>query len=49
MRKTSLPRPQRSVSFWSHVSGAALAAGALLLAPGLALAQACENPTGAPA
>ena len=44
MNETSLSRPQRSKSFWSRAAGTALAAGALLLSPALALAQACENP-----
>ncbi|MEO5882034.1 MAG: phosphate/phosphite/phosphonate ABC transporter substrate-binding protein [Caldimonas sp.] len=44
MKETSLSRPQRSASLWSRAAGAAFAAGALLLSPALALAQACENP-----
>jgi len=44
MHEDSLPRPHRSTSLLARFSGAALAAGALLLSPALALAQACENP-----
>jgi len=44
MHENSLPRPHRSTSLLARFSGAALAAGALLLSPALALAQACENP-----
>jgi len=44
MNETSLSRPQRSTSFWSRAAGTVFAAGALLLSPALALAQACENP-----
>jgi phosphonate transport system substrate-binding protein len=44
MQETSLSRPHRSASFRSRALGAVLAAGALLLTPALALAQACENP-----
>lgn len=43
MHKSSTTR-QRPASFRSRVSAALLVAGALLLAPGLAMAQACENP-----
>ncbi len=44
MQETSVSRLQRSATFWSRASGALLAAGALLLSPAVALAQACENP-----
>ena len=44
MNETSLFRPQRAASLLSRVAAAALAAGALLLSPAVALAQACENP-----
>ncbi len=44
MQEISLPRPQRSRSVRSRALGAVLTAAALLLAPALALAQACENP-----
>ena len=44
MQETSLYRPRPSASFRSRALGAVLAAGALLLCPALALAQACENP-----
>ena len=37
-------RPCRPSSLWTRLATAALAAGALLLAPAVALAQACENP-----
>jgi phosphonate transport system substrate-binding protein len=41
---TSSARSQRPSTLWARLSASILAAGALLLAPGLALAQACENP-----
>ena len=44
MNPTSLSRPHRAVSFWSRVARTALAVAALLLAPAVAFAQACENP-----
>jgi phosphonate transport system substrate-binding protein len=37
-------RPCRPSSLWTRLATSALAAGALLLAPAVALAQACENP-----
>ncbi len=37
-------RPCRPSSLWTRLASTALAAGALLLAPAVALAQACENP-----
>src|SRR5664280_317923 len=44
MQKTSLFTANRPASLRVRITGAVVAAFALLLAPAIALAQACENP-----